>query len=184
MAHAPRHSMAGDDDSMQRFMLLSSQQEVLRRRLSLQIPSPTPMTASSPEMQSLSSSPVSSRPSFSASFSAEPYNTSPTSSHPMSTYPFPTVPGTEHRCSLSDENRSEDGHKLYQINQQIKATLTELLNTDSVRQDDKFRAWIQGRLLDAEMEMRRQRRRRSSVDREIAESIAEHFEHGEFRFSP
>jgi len=73
----------------------------------------------------------------------------------------------------------EESHKLYEINQQIKATLTELLNTDSVKQDDKFRVWVQGRLMDAELEMRRQRRRRSSVDREIAESIAEHFEHGD-----
>jgi len=72
-----------------------------------------------------------------------------------------------------------ESHKLYEINQQIKATLTELLNTDSVKQDDKFRVWVQGRLMDAELEMRRQRRRRSSVDREIAESIAEHFEHSD-----
>jgi len=85
---------------------------------------------------------------------------------------------------MSDENQSRDGHKLYEVNQKIKTTLTELLNTDSVKHDDKFRTWIQGRLMDAEMEMRRQRRRRSSIDREIAESIAEHFEHSGFRYSP
>lgn len=102
----------------------------------------------------------------------------------MGAYPIPTVPGVEHRSSMSYENQSEDGHKLYEINQRIKTTLTELLNTDAVRNDEKFRTWIQGRLMDAEMEMRRQRRRRSSIDREIAESIAERFEHNGFRYSP
>jgi len=102
----------------------------------------------------------------------------------MGAYPIPTVPGVEHRGSMSYENQSEDGHKLYEINQRIKTTLTELLNTDSVKNDEKFRTWIQGRLMNAEMEMRRQRRRRSSIDREIAESIAERFEHNGFRYSP
>jgi len=78
-----------------------------------------------------------------------------------------------------DSAASEESQKLYEINQQIKATLTELLNTDSVKADDKFRVWLQGRLMDAEVEMRRQRRRRSTSngDREVAESIADHFEH-------
>ncbi|XTI91968.1 hypothetical protein V2W45_1420462 [Cenococcum geophilum] len=182
MAPSPRHSLT-DDNSLQKYMLLSSQQEVLRRRLSLQIPPPTPMTAFSPEMQSLSSSPVSSRPNYN-SFSPEPFPISPASSRPMGAYPIPTVPGVEHRSSMGYENQSENGHKLYEINQKIKTTLTELLNTDSVKNDEKFRTWIQGRLMDAEMEMRRQRRRRSSIDREIAESIAERFEHNGFRYSP
>lgn len=164
-------------------MLLSSQQEALRRRLSLQIPPPTPMTAS-PEMQSLSSSPTSARPAYCSSLSPEPFYVSSSSSRPMGAYPIPTVPGVEHCTSAIDDSQNDDSHKLYEINQRIKATLTGLLNTDSVRNDDKFRTWIQGRLMDAEMEMRRQRRRRSSIDREIAESIAEHFEQGAFRYSP
>ncbi|KAF2478041.1 uncharacterized protein BDR25DRAFT_299760 [Lindgomyces ingoldianus] len=172
MAHSPRHSLSGGD-SMQKYMLLSSQQEVLRRRLSLQIPTASPMTASSPEFQSLSSSPTFSRPAYASSWSAEPEYIA---THPLSAYPIPTQPGMGHRNSV-DESLTEDSHRLYEINQQIKATLTELLNTESVRSDEKYRAWIQGRLMDAEQQMRRQRRRRSSVDREIAESIAEHFEH-------
>jgi len=167
--------MSGDD-SMQKYMLLSSQQEVLRRRLSLQIPAATPMSALSPEFQSLSSSPSFSGPAYAASWTVEPENIT---THPMSAYPIPTNAGACHRHN-TEESQTEDAHRLYEINQQIKATLTELLNTDSVRNNEKYRLWIQGRLMDAEKQMRRQRRRRSSVDREIAESIAEHFEHPDY----
>ncbi|KAF2807715.1 uncharacterized protein BDZ99DRAFT_464627 [Mytilinidion resinicola] len=161
----PTRTNLSMDDPMRSYMRLSNQQENLRRRLSLQIPSSTPLTAHSPE--SFGSSPRTSR----TSFTNEIY-----SSSPMSAHPSPTNAAFDHR-SMCTDSQSDEGHSLYEINQQIKATLTELLNTDSVKQDDKFRVWIQGRLMDAEMEMRRQRRRRSSVDREIAESIAEHFEH-------
>jgi len=68
---------------------------------------------------------------------------------------------------------------MFEINKEIKATLTELLNTESVRSDEKYRQWIQERLMDAEQQIRRQRRRRSSsstVDREFASSIAEHMD--------
>lgn len=149
---------------MQKYMKLSNQQDKLRRRLSLQIPSSTPIAVRSPE--SISPSPTNSR----TSFTNESY-----SSSPMSAYPIPA--GSFKHRSTSVDGLPDESHKLYEVNQQIKATLTGLLNADSVRQDDKFRGWIQGRLMDAELEMRRQRRRRSSVDREIAESIAEHFDH-------
>jgi len=72
-----------------------------------------------------------------------------------------------------------DDAKLCEINHQIKATLTELLNTDSVKHDDKFRLWVQGRLMDAEQELRKHRRRRSSVDKEMANNIAHGFDHAQ-----
>lgn len=62
--------------------------------------------------------------------------------------------------------------KLHETTQQIKATLTELINCESVKHDDRFRQWVQERLLVAEHELRRQRRRRSSIEREAVESIA------------
>ncbi|KAF2495140.1 hypothetical protein BU16DRAFT_380710 [Lophium mytilinum] len=160
----PTRTNLSMDDPMQNYMRLSNHQEILRRRLSLQLPSSTPLTAHTPD--SFSSSPNVSR----SSFTNETYSSSPMSAHP-------TPSSAAFNRSMCTDGQSDEGHSLYEINQQIKATLTELLNTDSVKQDDKFRVWIQGRLMDAEMEMRRQRRRRSSVDREIAESIAEHFEH-------
>jgi len=158
MAYSTRGSPSSDE-SMQKYMRLCSQQDALRRRISLQIPSSSPMNIPAPD--SSSSSPTTSR----ASLASEPY-----SSFPLSAYPHPN--------SMTTDGQ-EESQKLYEINQKIKATLTELLNTGSVKQDDKFRVWVQGRLMDAELEMRRQRRRRSSVDREIAESIAEHFEHSD-----
>lgn len=146
-------------------MFLQSQQEVLQRRLSLQVPSDAPFTTPSP---SLSSSPTSTRSSFSWSPEPEYYT---------STRPIPTQPGmahhSHHRHSV-DYPPSEDARKLSEINQQIKATLTELLNTESVRNDDKYRAWIQERLMDAEHCIRRNRRRHSNGDRQMAASIADH----------
>ena len=149
-------------------MLMSSQEEVLRRRLSLQIPS-APMTASSPEIQSLSTSPTFSRPIYSSTWS-------PTIGY-ASASPIPIHPTTipEH-----DDVHDEDSNTMSgDINQRIKATLTELLNTESVRSDEKYRAWIQERLLDTERKIRRQRRRRSSNlnGEELATSIAEHIEY-------
>jgi len=157
-----RHSIGGND-AFQKYQILSSQQEVIRRRLSLQLPSTTPMTARSPELHSITS-PTSSH----SSWSPEPSYTSPVS---MSSYPIPAQPGVAHRHSI-DSTVSDDTAKACEINQQIKATLTELLNTESVRSDDKYRAWIQERLMDAEHKIRKQRRRRSDIDTEIAETIA------------
>lgn len=144
-------------------MQLSSQQEVLSRRLSLGTSATT-----SPGHQSLASSP---RTSFSSSeWSPEPEYTS---------NPIPVQQSRAgHRHSIADP---EDAHKLFEINKEIKATLTELLNTESVRSDSQYRQWIQERLMDAEQQIRRQRRRRSSgsiVDREFASSIAEHLDMG------
>jgi hypothetical protein len=152
---------------MQKYMLLSSQEEAIRRRLSLQLPTAAPMTASSSEFQSLSSSPVDSRPAWSPGYS---------STYPSPTEPIVTQPGTAHRPSIAD---TIDAHKQCELNQEIKATLTELLNTESIRSDEKSRAWIQSRLMAAEHQIRDQRRRRSSGsnhDREFASSIAEHMD--------
>jgi hypothetical protein len=157
--------MHAQHDAIQKYMLLSSQQEVLNRRLSLHVPCGAPMTTASPEFQSLASSP---RTSFSSTWSPEPELTS---------NPIPVQqPSTSHRHSVADP---EDAHKLFLVNKDIKATLTELLNTESVRSDDKYRQWIQERLMEAEQQIRRQRRRRSSgstSDREFASSIAEHLD--------
>lgn len=56
--------------------------------------------------------------------------------------------------------------KLFDINEGIKRTLTELLNCDAVRSDRSFRSWVQRRLMDAEKELRSGRRRRGPRSRE------------------
>jgi len=155
---------------MQKYMLLSAQKEALQRRMALEIPFGEPMAASSPEFQSLSSSPTWS-PKY-----ASPY--------PTATDPVPTGfrSNTAARTSI-DDMHTEESLKINEINHQIVATLTELLNTESVRSDDKHRAWIQERLMEAEHQIRRERRRHSSnaslnADRDFASAIAHQLELG------
>jgi hypothetical protein len=52
-----------------------------------------------------------------------------------------------------------DESKLKMVNHQIKTTLTELLNCESVRSDRRYRMWVQTRLMDAERELKRDRTR-------------------------
>jgi len=60
----------------------------------------------------------------------------------------------------------QDEAKLKNVNQQIKSTLTELLNCESVRGDRRYRMWVQTRLMDAERELKRDRTR--SCERRVS----------------
>lgn len=51
--------------------------------------------------------------------------------------------------------------KLFNINEGIKRSLTELLNCETVRSDQSVRQWIMARLLEVEKDLRVGRRRRS-----------------------
>lgn len=85
-----------------------------------------------------------------------------------SSYPMASTWSQSH--SAASSNHSVDmasQASLYEINQQIKLTLTELLNCDGVKHDKMFRAWVQTRLMEAEHQLKRQRRRRSSMSPEI-----------------
>ncbi|CAI6334625.1 unnamed protein product [Periconia digitata] len=169
MAPPPRYS-SSCSDSMQKYIQLSSQQEILHRRLSLNLPTATPMVSMSPETQSTGSSPTRSRPVFTSPWSPDSSYTTTASN------PIPARPSKRH-SSVGD---TEDAHRLAEVNQEIKATLTELLNTNTCRTDGKYRQWVQGRLMDVEHEIRQQRRRRSSGssvgEREFASAAAESLE--------
>ncbi|KAF2639965.1 hypothetical protein P280DRAFT_23981 [Massarina eburnea CBS 473.64] len=168
----PNGCSVNSSDSMQKYLSLSSEKEMLRRRLSLNTPGLVSAAHPSPEFRSMASSPTHSRSTFTNPWSPDPSYTTTASN------PIPAQPGTGHRYSITD---AEDAHKLAEVNQEIKCTLTELLNTDTCRADGKYRQYIQGRLMDAEHEIRQQRRRRSSSsneDREFASSIAEHLDLG------
>ena len=65
----------------------------------------------------------------------------------------------------------EEEEKLLNVNLQIKSTLTELLNCGSVRDDKRYRAWVQSRLMDAEKELKGSRSR-SSARRRSEDVIA------------
>ncbi|KAG9206381.1 hypothetical protein G6514_003212 [Epicoccum nigrum] len=160
----PTRPTLSRNESMQRYILLAAQKEALQRRMSMSIPFNLPMSTSSPEFQSLSSSPGS--------------PTEYTSTYPSTTEPVPTRAGTATQASV-DDMHTEESHKLYEINQQIVATLMELLNTDAVKTDPRYRAFIQEKLMESEHQIRRQRRRHSSnAERDYASSIAQHLELG------
>jgi len=151
---------------MQKYMLLSAQKEALQRRMALEIPFNAPMTATSPEFQSLSSSPTWS-PKY-----ASPY--------PAASDPVPVSSRTSGTPrNTVDDMHTEESHKLSEINHQIVATLTELMNTECIRNDEKQRAWVQSRLMEAEQQIRRERRRHSSnASSDFASAIAQHLELG------
>lgn len=86
-----------------------------------------------------------------------------------SAWPIPqAIPATW----KSPESEQVDEAELYEINKQMKALLTELLNCECIKHDKMDRAWVQARLMDAEHELKRQRRRRSSVAQETIRTIS------------
>ena len=150
---------------MQKYMLLSAQKEALQRKMELEVPFSKPITATLPDFQSLSTSPAWS-----------PKYASP-SPYPSAIYAISSSVRAGPTAQSIDDTHTEESHKLAEINHQIVATLTELLNTESVRSDDRHRAWIQERLMDAEHQIRRQRRRHSSnAERDFASAIAHQLE--------
>lgn len=56
-----------------------------------------------------------------------------------------------------------DSHVLYDINHNLKSSLTNLLHSQAIRGSDQMRAWVQTRLMEVERERKRQRRKRMSV---------------------
>ncbi|ELR04572.1 hypothetical protein VC83_03114 [Pseudogymnoascus destructans] len=75
----------------------------------------------------------------------------------LSSYPATTYPSTPYSVATAAAYDA-DARKLHDVNQQIKSALTELLNCESVRGDRLYRAWVQRRLMEAEMELKEGRR--------------------------
>ncbi|EON65468.1 hypothetical protein W97_04706 [Coniosporium apollinis CBS 100218] len=169
MANPATYPPHQQDRGLEEYIELSTQQEALRRRISLRVSSTSPITAISETHTPESYSPFSASP---------PPGLASTYPAPATlTLAIPTEPGLAHRSSTMQtaaDKAEED--RLYEVNHQIKTTLTELLNSPTVKADNKFRAWIQNRLMDAEVELRKQKRRRSSIDREFVERVAESLE--------
>jgi hypothetical protein len=159
--------------ALQKYLLLHSQHDALQKHLS-QITPAVPAAVESNYLRN---------PSFSSSLSSSPsddgYLYSPTSFHHQrsGSLPRPKRPKFKTRRSslpaTIDENLileiAEDESKIKTVNQHIKSTLTDLLNCQSVRGDQKYRMWVQARLMDAEKELKgdrsrsREKRRMSQV---------------------
>lgn len=87
--------------------------------------------------------------------------------------------------AIIDENilgeLEEEEGKLKNVNEQIKCTLTDLLNCESVRNDRQYRMWVQTRLMNTEKELKGDRakscdRRRRESDVGFSENLGGHFE--------
>lgn len=97
-------------------------------------------------------------------------------SSPKQAYSFPTMQvwpkpqAVPHTWKTSESEQVDEAY-LFEINHQIKCLLTDLLNCESVKSDKLYRAWVQARLMDAEHELKRQRRRRSSAAQETLRAI-------------
>jgi len=169
--------------ALQKYLLLHSQHDALQKHLN-QITSVLPYQSANHTLASLS--PSRNRPCSLSSVSTSSDSDTPTSPD----YITPPIAHHQRRSSISfrlarpvlrtrrsslptviDESIlgeiEEDEHKLKDVNLQIKGTLTELLNCESVRGDGRYRMWVQTRLMDAERELTRARKgscERRSVD--------------------
>lgn len=132
--HNPLHASPQRAFNLQKYLLLHSQHNALHTHLATLLATPSAPTSPTGDDSTLPSVPSSTRRRG--------------SSLPPSYF----APHAE-----SDEVLEEE-RKLTNVNQQIKATLTELLNCDSVRQDRLYSVWVQSRLMDAERELKEGRR--------------------------
>jgi len=169
--------------ALQKYLLLHSQHDALQKHLN-QISSSVPTTAAtspsrSPDRlrcSSLSSSPGSEDGMCLASSPPRAVRHHHRSgSNPQSQRQRPVM--RTRRSSLPTvidesilEEIGEDEMKLKNVNQQIKGTLTELLNCESVRGDRRYRMWVQTRLMDAEKELKNYRSK--SCDRRRSETAS------------
>ncbi|KAI0151492.1 hypothetical protein BJ166DRAFT_391082 [Pestalotiopsis sp. NC0098] len=151
------------DFALQRYLLLQGQHEELTQH----------MYDLCPTYSCSSSSTVMTSPSLSPTRSAtlsplSSKHTSPSRNHRRSSGAH--RPGSKMSSGflepvLDEEIMGEmkaDEQKLCNVNEGIKRALTELLNSDAVRNDRAMRTWVQTRLMDTERELRTGRRRRSN----------------------
>lgn len=166
--------------ALQKYLLLHSQHDALQKHLTgISAISPTSSTSptrspSRTRFGSLSSSPEANNAPFLVS---NPTNIIPHHRRSDSMPRYHQRPQFRTRRSslptVFDESIlgeiEEDENKLKDVNLQIKSTLTELLNCESVRSDRKYRMWVQSRLMDAEKELKVSRTR--SCERRRSEDM-------------
>ena len=151
-------------------MVLHSQQTSIRRRISLS------SVASESSSPSISPEPSPSRYGLSLGSPRRRRLSPPHSSRDgISAWPrSPRSPCSSRSPSLQrpsvacipeeplNEELQADQDKLFAVNRRIKATLTDLLNCESVKQDSRMRSWVQTRLMDSQHEHNDQRRKHIS----------------------
>ena len=168
------------DEMFERYLRLSRESERLKYRLSQTLPSTLYTDVfNAAGYRRKSASPTSRRSSnattHNSSTSQSP-SLSPSLSHTAAMAqqhlwdargcPTPPLPGAAPTRGANSHELSDE-EALKSVSQQMKAILTELLNCPAVKHDQGLRAWVQERLMDAEHEIRNQKRRRSSAEREL-----------------
>jgi len=165
--------------ALQKYLLLHSQHEALQkhlRRITTSMP-PTPTTSPSRSPDRFRYGSLSSSPATDDGYLSSSSPPSTTRSHHRSSSmqvhrprlrprrsSLPTVINESILGEIAQEEM-----KLKSVNQQIKSTLTDLLNCDSVRGDQRYRMWIQTRLMEAEKELKGYKSR--SCERRRSEDI-------------
>lgn len=146
----------------QRYLLLSTQQSQLQESLAASPVSPTfpsPLSRKGSNASTSASYPI--VPTFTPSSSQDSATTAVSYFETRS--PVADAASPRRRPSDTPSERSTTSDKLYECTREIRCTLTELLNCDSVKHDERFRTWVQEKLMDAEHDIKGQRRRRSSL---------------------
>ncbi|KAI0399627.1 hypothetical protein F4802DRAFT_29881 [Xylaria palmicola] len=165
------------DFAMQEYLLLQDQHEELSQRLH-QLSPPSTSSAATTTL-SLAPTTVTTSPSVSptrSSLSREgssPSKLSPSWGRRRTSQTWTSGPDHHRAARLDPRGPAQDGslvgavaageQKLFDVNEELKRALTELLNCEAVRRDGAMRTWVQTRLLETEKELRRGRRRRSSA---------------------
>lgn len=157
--------------SLQRYLVLHSQHDALQKQLSSMTPPSNPSVSRHSSIDSTYSNTSASSPDTEEAYRALPATPTPANSHARR-FSLPAAFNTRapspitHReayeeavehAELEEEVMAEE-QKLRDVNLQIKTTLTELLNDEGVKGDRRYRMWVQTRLMDAEKEIRGQRR--------------------------
>jgi hypothetical protein len=160
--------------ALQKYLLLQEQHEELVAHLDQIRPSPSPPLMNdyaSPTRSSSISSASSSSSSTSHSMGGHSRKHTRRSRPPPCSYDdfnnrrlsrsdtLDTIPDEETMFAISTEER-----RLFDVNESMKRALTELLNCEAVRADNRMRMWVQGRLMEVEKELRSGRRRKNSVE--------------------
>lgn len=163
------------DLTLQQYLLLQEQHESLKQHLQELRPlaSSMPAVSSSTPGSPAASPPLAPFMPF-TNGQASPYHRR-SSSWGLESHHRPSLPGqAQAECGITAlgleadydvsvaTGLAADEARLFDVNEGIKRTLTELLNCEAVRSDRSLRTWVQRRLMDAEKELRSGRRRRGA----------------------
>lgn len=166
--------------ALQKYLLLHSQHDALQKHLN-QVTATIPSSPTSPTDRHRNSS-ISSTSSIGSDRSFSPLSSTRTTRARRDSLPssFGHMQHFHRETRINSlpvvvdetmiEEIEEEEQKLKNVNQQIKTTLTDLLNCESVKSDLRYRKWVQTRLMDTERELKEGRSK--SCERRRSEDMS------------